>query len=563
MFSAALLALTLVSNSPTVDVARMGRDLAKISSPAFGGRMTLSPYMQKTADFLAAELRRAGLEPAGRNGTYFHDFEVTINRVATPRNLLTIGGRALRLGEDFLPCNGSTDMRLVRGRVVYVGFARDADLQDKSLDAMVAVALRGMPDDTNDAMSSKAARLAAKGAAAVLFVGPEQTGGSELAPLASGFSVARGGIPAATVHRKWFRDLVGLDFAEARRTGSTLATATLPEVRLVTESAPQTGRAINVIAKLPGRDPSNRELLVVGAHYDHLGFGETSSRTGHDSMHAGADDNGSGTVTVLEIARTLARAKLNQRPILFQFYSGEEIGLLGSRAWTLDNESDLGQIQAMVNLDMVGRLRAEGLTIYGTGTAAEMDAILDRAAPGQLKLARQTTSPSNSDHASFSTRGVPVLFFNTGLHDEYHTERDVFGTINVAGMGQVGDYVIRTILQLDQAPKLGFTGSRQAGGASGDPSRPRRVRFGVQPDMNEVSGKGLMVNGVTADSPAAKAGIKTGDRLLSIGGKAVNNVQDLQQILVEAKAGVPLEVVLMRGDQELKLTVTPEAPVGG
>lgn len=548
-----------------ISAERMARDLRLISGPEFGGRMTLSPSMRKTADFLAKELKRSGVKPNGLEGSYFHEFDVTINRVATERNFLTLNGKPLRLGVDFQPCNGSADMRLARGSVAFVGFGRNEDYAGFDVSGKVVVVLRGLPDDKlSDSMNQKAARAAERGAVGMLFVGPETPGGQELAPLAGGFSISRANLPGASISAAAFRNLVGLDASQARRQSKPQSRDLKSEARLVTESKPQTGRALNVLGIIPGTGEAAQNLIVIGAHYDHLGFGETSSRTGHDAMHAGADDNGSGTVAVLELARRLAQAKSNRHTILIQFYSGEEIGLLGSRAWTMDFANQLPRIQAMVNLDMVGRLREEGLTVYGTGTAAEMNSILDRAGPDGLKLVRQPASPSNSDHASFSTRGVPVLFFNTGLHDEYHTERDTFPTINLKGLASVTDYVYRVIGALDStATKLKFTGSTVAGGASGDPSRPRRVRFGVQPDMTEVSGRGLMVNGVTTDSPAAKAGIKIGDRILTIGGTPVNSVQDLQAVLVAAKAGVPLEVVLLRADVEIKLIVTPEEPVGG
>lgn len=568
MVTPAVLVASFLLAPPQCSVKNLARDLNAIAGPGTNGRMTLSPEMTRTADYLAKALRKAGLQPAGENGTYFQDYAVTVNRRATVRNVVDVldpgPSMSLQLGRDFVPMFGSADMRMVRGDLVFVGFGRDDDYQGVDVTDKIVLSLRGMPDDTEDSVGNKATRAAQHGAKAILFIGPAAAGRSELPPIAPGFSCARADIVAAAVHSRFFRGWTGLDFEAARKNAGQQSKATGQRLRLITETEPQVGLGRNVLAKLPGKDPKATGTIVVGAHFDHLGIGETSSRTGHDAIHFGADDNASGTVTVLEMARVMAKQRQNQRTIYFQFYSGEELGLLGSRAFVDKYPEVVKDVWTMVNLDMVGRLRAEGLTIFGTGTAAPLDGILDAAQPGDLKLNRIVASPPNSDHASFVGRRIPSLFFNTGLHPEYHTEADQVGTINVQGMASVGDYVLRVLYQLDKvSAPMDFTGTVSASGPSGDPSRPRRVRFGVQPDMSESGGEGLLVNGVTTDSPAAKGGVKPGDLLISIAGRPVKTVQDLQEILVSLKAGEPVTVVVKRDGKEVTLTVTPEAPNPG
>jgi len=324
------------------------------------------------------------------------------------------------------------------------------------------------------------------------------------------------------------------------------------------------GLSRNVIGVLPGNDPKLKdEYIVIGGHFDHIGLGETGSRTGADHIHFGADDNASGTAGVLTLAEYFANTKSNRRTIIFQLYSGEELGLVGSRAWVRDNPEKVSKIHMMLNLDMIGRLRDGALTAFCVDSAPQFSTLLDSIQVEGLKFSKVMSSPGNSDHAAFIAARVPSLFLHTGLHAEYHTENDHTETLNYPGMASVIEgarLIVEGVDQIDE--KLTFsarpTGGRPA--AAGDPSATRRVRVGFIPDMAGSDERGLRITGATPGSPAEVAGIRAGDILISFGGKAIKTVEDLQDALTSARAGTEVNVIVIRGGEQLTLKLTPTAP---
>jgi len=302
----------------------------------------------------------------------------------------------------------------------------------------------------------------------------------------------------------------------------------------------------NVIGVLPGAGQLAGEYVVVGAHYDHVGMGGMGSLApGTVAVHNGADDNGSGTVTMLEVARACAQSKSpNRRSLIFMAFTAEESGLLGSLHYVRNPRWPLEKTVAMVNLDMVGRLLNDELTVYGTGTAEEFASQIDRLnQPYQFKLVKVPQGRGASDHASFYDAKIPVYHFFTGLHNDYHRPSDDVDKLNVDGMVRISRLVADVVCELADAadrPRL----REVKGSASPRSQTGGRAVLGVRLER-DPNGEPRLLD-VTAGGPAANAGLQAGDRVLAINGEEIRTVMQLRQVLAQAKAGTKLSVKVQR-----------------
>lgn len=302
------------------------------------------------------------------------------------------------------------------------------------------------------------------------------------------------------------------------------------------------------------------ETVIVGAHYDHLGYGGSNSAApGDTTIHYGADDNGSGTAMLVEVARILAEEGPYPRSILFVAFSGEERGLLGSAHYTANAAVPLADTVAMVNLDMVGRLEGGKLVIHGTGTGTGLDEMVDRlVATHGFDVAKDPGGFGPSDHASFYAKKIPVLHVFTGTHADYHRPTDTPEKINYDGMARITRLVAEGVKELARTPKAPAyieVAGRQSM-ARGDGDRPY---FGSIPDFSKP-GKGYAISGVSKDSPSAKGGLLGGDLIIRIGESAVTGLDDFDSALRKHKGGETVPVVVKRGEQEVTLEVTLGAP---
>ncbi len=313
----------------------------------------------------------------------------------------------------------------------------------------------------------------------------------------------------------------------------------------------------NVVAMLAGTDPSLRnEYVVVGAHFDHLGRsteGALDPGAGA-AIRRGADDNASGTAAVLELAR-LFRAAPTRRSLLFINFSAEEEGLLGSEYFVDHSPIALDSMVAMVNFDMVGRLRNNRLIVYGVATARELSSLLDSANAGRLAINAQGDGFGPSDQSSFYAKNIPVLHFFTDLHEDYHRATDDADKINAGGEATVvavAERVIRAIA--DRPARLTFT--RAPARAQMAERVSTNVYFGSIPDMAAGDVKGLRVTGITPGSPADRAGLKGGDIVVEFGGVQVTDLESYSNALYAHKPGDQVRVVVLRDGQRLALTAT-------
>ena len=316
----------------------------------------------------------------------------------------------------------------------------------------------------------------------------------------------------------------------------------------------------NVFAIVPGRDASLRaEFVVIGAHFDHLGrstMGAMDPEAGN-VIHPGADDNASGTAAVLALAQRFARSPA-KRSVVFVNFTGEELGLLGS-SWFVDHAPvPLTSVVAMINFDMVGRLRNDKLIVYGVATAKELPAILDSAnASVGLKLSAVGDGEGPSDHSSFYHKAMPVLHLFTDLHDEYHRASDVASKINAAGEERVVTFAERaTRVIADRPARLTFTNAATGATPRASERQSSGVYLGSIPDMGAADEVGMKLSGVRAGSPADSAGFKAGDIIVDFGGVEVKDIYGYTDALNAHNPGDVVKVIVRRGAERVTLTVT-------
>lgn len=326
----------------------------------------------------------------------------------------------------------------------------------------------------------------------------------------------------------------------------------------VRNAAPRQLKTQNVAAIVPGRGPLANEYVIVGAHFDHLGRDSSSARDPEKgrAIRPGADDNGSGTVAVMEIARRLAAHPASRSVIVVNF-TGEELGLIGSTQFAGHLPVPKDKVQAMVNLDMVGRMKNDKLIVYGVLTATEMKGIVDSAnvAP-KLAISAVGDGEGPSDHAAFYRKDLPALHLFTDLHDDYHTAADVASKLNIEGLVRVTDYAERVVRALADRPgKLTF--QRVSTPGASRPSTPGNGAYlGTIPDMGAADVKGMQLSGVRPGSPAEQGGLKTGDIIIKFGAKAITNIYDYTDAIGSYKPGDVVEVIVQRAGAEVTLKIT-------
>lgn len=315
----------------------------------------------------------------------------------------------------------------------------------------------------------------------------------------------------------------------------------------------------NVVAVLEGEGPLADEAIVIGAHYDHLGWGGPGSLApGVKAIHHGADDNASGTAVLLEIARDLAsRPEKLPRTIVFIAFTGEERGLLGSAQYVRDPIVPLEKTIAMLNMDMVGRLEDDKLIVHGTGAAAEFTSLVDRLNEVYaFDITKKPIGFGPSDHASFYAKSIPALHFFTGSHADYHRPSDTADKLNIAGMRRIGEMVRDMAIVIAETPERPTYQATERPRNLGGGDRPY---FGSIPDFSQDQ-PGYAVTGVTKGGPAEKAGLTGGDIIIRFGDSQIGNLEDFDSALRKYKAGDKVPVIVRRGGEELTLEVTLDDP---
>ncbi|PWK20521.1 M28 family peptidase [Xanthomarina spongicola] len=319
------------------------------------------------------------------------------------------------------------------------------------------------------------------------------------------------------------------------------------EVKYVTIAEDSTITGTNVLAYI---DNQAENTIIIGAHYDHLGFGSDGSlHRGEKEIHNGADDNASGVAVMLDLAGKLKYANTSNN-YLFMAFSGEEMGLLGSNYFTKNATLDLSKANYMINMDMVGRLKQDStLAVYGVGTSPRWKQTLSATNPG-FKLVEQESGVGPSDHTSFYLQDIPVLHFFTGQHDDYHKPGDDTEKLNYEGMDAISNYIFDIITELDKSGKLAFRKTKNE-----SEETPRfKVGLGVVPDYL-FDGEGMRVDGISEDKPAQKAGLQKGDIVVKLGDSTIVDMMSYMRALSVFKAGDSTQVVVKRNGKDIQANI--------
>jgi len=610
---------------PELSVARLQQHISYLASDALDGRRTGTQGANDAAHYIAGEFARVGLRPAIQKtgasrrlsvamSQYLQSFPYVAGVTLGAGNMLSLGDKKFTVGQDWLPLGFSSNSRVENTPIAFVGYGITAselnydDYADKRTSGKIALALAGTPDGDNphgqyaryEGVRWKAIAAKNAGAKALLIVTREaKLSDDRLSNLTYDNSAGDAGLPVAVISQ----DLIGgkatferLEEGAKKRQYIFDENAT---ASLTTDLVRKEVQAYNVIGVLEGSDRLLKsEAIVVGAHYDHLGRGgEGSLAPRSGEIHHGADDNASGTAGVLELARLFTSQRPRpKRTIVFMCFSGEEEGLLGSSYYVNHPIIPLANTVAMINMDMIGRMKARKLIIGGVGTSKEWRDLIDSANknlfgeqvsldslptkssksehlaninvsqnasilmnsdPRRFDLTLQEDGYGPSDHSSFYSKQIPVLFFWTGTHKDYHKPSDTFDKINYEGEVQVLSLVARIVRDLDNAEKR-LTYSVAKSDSQQGRSTGFRVYLGTIPNYSD-SNDGLLLDGVRDDSPAAKAGLKAGDKIVKIGTREIKNVYDYTYALGEMKAGEEYVVEIMRAGEKLVLKIKPEA----
>ena len=597
-----LVVLQARADTPAEVEERLRRDITYLASAECEGRGIKTKGINLAADYIVTQFKNGGLKPGGTDGGWFQHFTMSGDTKAGTGHTISLQGPLgqqidLGLGAHFQPL-GLSGKGQVSAPLVFVGYGITAqgiqydDYSGQSVAGKVAVMIRKTPrvdhphvpfDGSQAAvhagLETKVIKADIHKAAAILLLNDHATAaaGDTLMPFAyTAQSGSPAKIPVVHVRRNVLEPVIQASLGQTlreleqdidRHLKPRSAELTGWTANLTINVERQTLSLKNVIGVVEGVGKLANETIVIGAHYDHLGYGDPRfslfpSKT--PTIHHGADDNGSGTTAMLELARRFAgqKPKGDRRRLVFMAFSAEESGLIGSAYYCRNPLFPLDKTAAMVNLDMVGRLRPDAETkrdrlyVEGSGTAKHFNELLDQwAKKHDFQMSKTPGGNGPSDHASFYGVKIPVIFYWTGNHPDYHRPSDTADKINIAGMRKIVALSEDTITHLATAaerPEFVQIAPKKMGGM-----RTNAPRLGVVPNYADEK-DGLLLDGVTEGGPAQKAGLKEGDRILTLAGKPVRNVNSYMVLMGERKKGETFEVTVDRKGKQLTLKVTLE-----
>ena len=585
------LVVLLAASTPVqqADPARYLNDIKSLASPEMEGRGAGTKGLTRSEHLIEQRYKGLGLRPAGVNG-YAQPFKVVTGaRLKSDNHFIvqTAGSKKeIKIDQDFVPYSFSASGE-VGGPLIFAGYGATADefhyddYADLDVKDKIVVVLRYEPSGfaeksgnhgltQHSQLITKAINARNHGAKAVVVLNGKLGDGDE--DLLSRFGSVSGpesvGIVMAqvknSVAESWFQS-TGKSLQEVQEqinSTSKPASFAFPDtLHLSLHIDIETTRATvnNVLAWLPGQTD---EYVMIGAHYDHLGRGNFDSLAPSQigQVHPGADDNASGTAGVLELARLLARRGGQlKRSILFMNFAGEELGLLGSAAWVKDPTRPLAKAVAMINMDMIGRIKDDKVYIGGVGTGSSFKSVLEQAQKdASFKIEYSAGGYSSSDHTSFVTKKIPVLFFFSGLHSDYHKPSDTWDKINAPSAARLLDMVGNVAVQLaDATDAPAFQVVAEDKPPTGGGGGGYGPYFGSIPDFGQTE-NGVKFSDVKPNSPAAKAGLKAGDILVQFGNKPIKNLYDFTDALRRSKVGDVVDVKVMRDGQPVTASVKLE-----
>ncbi|MEP7251233.1 MAG: M20/M25/M40 family metallo-hydrolase [Ginsengibacter sp.] len=509
-------------------IENLRSEITFLANDKLEGRRTGTAGEKLAYEYLSTQFKNLLLSPKGDNDTYIQTFEINEGKEVLPSTSLSINGTALSLNDEYFPfifsANGSVKANaspalLEKGSPWFFDIK---EIVEKNKD--------NPHFGLVNAIKEKARSFAKKGATAVIVY--NSAGKSDDLRFEGREQVETIGIPVlfcTSITSKIYLD----DATDNINLSCTV------------HIADKKRQGHNVIGYL---DNGAAQTIIIGAHYDHLGYGEdhNSLWTGEKQIHNGADDNASGTASIIELARMLKKSKLRHNNYLFICFSGEELGLYGSK-YFIDNPTvNISSVNYMMNADMIGRLNnsTHSLTIGGFGSSPAWSKVV-KGKTKYLNITFDSSGIGPSDHTSFYLKNIPVLFFFTGTHEDYHKPTDDVEKLNLTGELLVIKYIYNIIEETDGLNKIAFSKTREPKMASAHFT----VSLGIMPDYT-FSGKGVRADGIIDCKIAQRAGIKAGDVIIKLGEYSFSDIYSYMDVLSKFKKGDSTKVTVLRDNDE-------------
>lgn len=500
------------------------------------GRRTGSKGEELAMQYIKTQFEKYGINPKGTEG-YFQAFTINDGKEIGPDTYFSINDNKLQPGKDYFPFPYSPDKNIEAMPAVVLqehDMPWFVDLKDvfadnkdnphfdletyiynnakKATDKLATAIIIFNSSDRDDQLKFKGKDRSEKLAIPVVYV-------------------------TKPVADKFFAD----------------KTAPL-DIHLKTSIVEKTRTGHNVVGYI---DNGSANTVILGAHFDHLGYGEDGNsmlRTGEKQIHNGADDNASGTAALIELGRLLKTSKLTGNNYLLIAFSGEELGLLGSKYYVNNPTINLSNVNYMINMDMVGRLdeTKKSISVGGFGTSPQWAQVITNNKKNYFTIVTDSSGTGPSDHTSFYQKQIPVLFYFTGTHADYHKPDDDANKINYTGQVYIVNHIVNVITQLNKQPKLDFLPTREKTMRS---SGTFKVTLGVMPDY-AYTGTGLKIDGVSEGRPSAAAGLKAGDIVLTIGHLTISNMDAYMQALQTFEKGQTVKITFKRGNKTEETNLT-------
>lgn len=539
------------------------KHISVLADDSLEGRQVGEQGEWKAAQYIKDIFMKSGLEPLGDSSTYLQSFEFVKMIGLGDNNELSVNRQKLVLNEDFSPMRQSASMPFKFDEIINVNYGIVVDSSDGDYDDYTGLDVDGKavlikryspePKDSTEeyfnrygSLTSKISIAIEKNAACIIFITPEDQ--DDTLSNAGPARVTPKDIPIIFLRR-----------AALERLGLDINNPQINSISGTTDLYKVYDTGYNVVGYIPAKTDTT---VIIGAHYDHLGWGGEGSGSRYleekPMIHNGADDNGSGSSALLELARyySTRRGELKYS-LLFISFSGEEFGILGSGHYARNMTIDSSKVRMMINMDMIGRLaeQEKGLAIMGTGTCSEFKSYFDSMNTGDLTIAYKESGVGPSDHTSFYNQDIPVLYFFTGAHDDYHTPADDVEKIDIDGIVKVTAMITGILNHFDNYQgELVFQKTK-----SDDMGRRSSysVTLGIMPDfITEVEGLG--VDGVSPDRPGDRAGLLKGDVIIKMGSVDIGDIYDYMNTLGKYRKGDSTFLLIIRGEDTLNLEVVFE-----
>jgi aminopeptidase YwaD len=524
-----------LSKADNILLQNIKQHVSFLADDKLEGRRTGTKGEELAYQYISNHFEKCGLTPKGENNSWYQVFEVNEGKQVLQSTFVIIDGEHLKIDRDFFPFSWSVNgggEAIVSPTLSETGSPWVWDLKD------VLTENQNNPHfDITAAIRTKEKEAAQKGATALFIYNSTNK---------------ETGLKYDGKDRSALSTIPVLYFLKPAADKITADPSHMMDLKFKTEQGDKIRKGTNVVGHINNNAATT---IILGAHYDHLGYGEdhNSRSTGSPAIHNGADDNASGTSALLELARMLKKDGNKKFNYLLIAFSGEELGLYGSKHFSEHPTVPLSEVNYMINMDMVGRMSdtSKTVTIGGFGTSPSWNTLLygDKKPAFTIKIDSSGTGPS--DHTSFYRKDIPVLFFFTGLHTDYHKPSDDFDKINYNGEVMIVKYITRVIERSSKEQKLVFKKTREQQTTT---SARFTVSMGVMPDYT-FSGNGLRIDGVSEGKAAQKAGLKAGDVVIKLGDFNVTSVESYMQTLSKFKKGDATKVKVQRGKEELEFDI--------